>query len=77
MNQELMLLNEMDANLAWFKNHLSELKEKYDNTFVAIKDEKILSVSKDFNKLLINLKNMNEDPARTFIQFISKIPVIL
>ncbi len=77
MNQELMLLNEMDANLAWFKQHLIELKEKFNNMFIAIKDDKVISSNKDLRVLINELKSKNENPATMFIQFISKTPIIL
>lgn len=77
MNQELMLLNEMDANLAWFKQHLAELKEKFNNMFVAIKDDKVISSNKDLRVLINELKSENKNPATMFIQFISKTPIIL
>lgn len=77
MNQELVLLNEMDSNLAWFKKHLDELKEKFDGMFVAIKDDKVIGSNEDLKELVNDLKNKNENPVRVLIQFISKIPVIL
>lgn len=77
MNQELMLLNEMDANLEWFKQHLSELKEGYNNLFVAIKDEKVIASKQDLKKLVTDLKAKNQNPAQVLIQFISKTPIIL
>lgn len=77
MNQELMLLNEMDANLVWFKKHLNELKGKYDNTFVAIKEEEIIASNPNFDKLILDIKKIGANPVNILIQFISSIPVIL
>lgn len=35
--QVMQLLNEVDSDLTWFKDNFQELKDSYDNMFIAIK----------------------------------------
>ncbi len=77
MESELELLKKSENDLEWFDENYEELKEEYDNEFVAIKEEQIISHNKDFEKLLNKLKAMKENPANITIKYISKIKMIL
>ena len=77
MSQQIMqLLNEADSDLVWFKEHLEDLKESYDQEFVAIKNGRIVGSDKDVEKLLKELKKKKIDSKNVLIQFVSSIPTI-
>ena len=77
MISELELLKKSEEDLEWFNENYEELKEDYDNEFVAIKEGNILAHNKDFEKLLNKLKTMKENPANITIKYISKIKIVL
>ncbi len=74
---ELQLLNEMDSNLEFLKAHYSEIKSNHLDEFVAIKEGKLIAFSKDFERLVKEMREKKEDPTRVLIEFIPSIPLIL
>jgi len=77
MNAELELLNDTENDLEWFKYNYENLKKKFCDRFIAIKKREVIDVDEDLKILIKKLKDKGEDPAKIFIKFISKIPVIL
>ncbi|MBI2668055.1 hypothetical protein HYX17_04795 [Candidatus Woesearchaeota archaeon] len=77
MESELELLKKSEEDLEWFNENYEELKEDYDNEFVAIKEGEVISHDKDFERLLNKLKTMKENPAKVIIMHVSKIKLIL
>ncbi len=74
---DIELLNRADNDLEWFDKHYGELRERYDNKFIAIRSKKVIGVDEDIVKLVKKLKEMGENPSQTFIKHISKIERIL
>ena len=74
--QILEMLEVSDSSLRWFKEHLNFLKEKYDQNFIAIEDNKVIAFEKNMDNLIQKLKHLNKDPSKIFIQFVSKIKAI-
>jgi len=70
------LLNEVDADLVWFKDNMDSLKVSYDGMFVAISDRKVVDANRDVEKLLKALKSRNLNPGNMLIQFVSSLPTI-
>ena len=62
-----LLLETSEKNEEWFNAHLDELREKYENMFLAIKDQKVVAVSMKIEDLLNDLKVKNEDLDLVFI----------
>lgn len=75
--QILKMLEVSDSNLEWFKNHLDYLKEKFDQNYVAIEDSEVIAFDKSMDHLIQKLKQLNKDPSKLFIQFVSKIKAVL
>lgn len=73
----MLLLNKLDENINWFKEHQTELEEEYDNQFIAIENEEIISADKNLDILITKLKKMGKDPANTLIKFVSTTIIIL
>ena len=77
MTNEMLLLNRLDGDITWFKEHQTELEEKYDNQFIAIEDEELISTDKNLDILITKLKKMGKDPAGVLIKFVSTTIIIL
>ncbi len=80
MEPELMFIDSiksMERELAWFGHHTKDLEAKYDEQFVAIKDEKVIAAGRNFEPLLKKIKQEGFDPADVLIEFVSKIKRIL
>ena len=75
--QILEMLEVSDSSLKWFKKHLNFLKEQYDQNFIAIEDSKVIASEKNMDNLIHRLKQLNKDPSKIFIQFVSKIKAVL
>jgi hypothetical protein len=74
--QVMQLLNEVDSDLAWFKDNFEELKERYDNMFIAIRNGHVLAAEENVNKLINELKRKRISSAEVIIQFVSSIPAV-
>ena len=74
--QIVKMLNVFESNLEWFNQNLVNLKEKYDQNYVAIEDSKVIAFDNNINSLVNKLKQLGKDPSKTFIQFVSKIKSI-
>ncbi len=77
MTNEMLLLNKLDEDINWFKEHQTELEEEYDNQFIAIENEKVIESDVNLDKLLVKLKEKGKDPANTLIKFVSTTIIIL
>ena len=73
----LKMLEASDSNLEWFKDHLNYLKEKFDQNYVAIEEGGVIAFDKSMDHLIQKLKQLNKDPSKLFIQFVSKIKTVL
>ena len=79
MDQELQMLERASIDNEWFQKNYEKLKTDFKNEFVAIKDKKIITHSKNFNTILKTLKEKGEDSAIVLIEFVTEkgIEVIL
>ncbi|MFH1209680.1 MAG: DUF5678 domain-containing protein [archaeon] len=75
--QHLELLNKFEEDMNFFNKNSKKLKEKYDEKFIAIKDNEIVAVGTIMEEVIKNLELKKIDPSGTFIQFISKTKIIL
>ncbi|RLI24140.1 hypothetical protein DRO58_07775 [Candidatus Bathyarchaeota archaeon] len=67
MTETIRLIRVFEENEEWFSEHLDELREKYEGLFVAVKDRKVIAVSRSLDELISKLENMGEDPDRIYI----------
>ena len=75
--QILKMLNTSDADLEWFRDNINRLKEKYDQNYIAIENNEVLAHDKTINGLIKKLRQMGKDSSKIFIQFVSKLRVVL
>ena len=64
---EIKLFKMHEQNEDWFNLHYKELKEKYENKFIAIKDKKIIFIEDEIEKLLENLEKEGINIDEVFI----------
>lgn len=68
MEEEIAeLLLEFEENELWFSEHYEELREKYANMILAIKDKKIVSASLEIEELFRNISSKNVDADSVYI----------
>lgn len=66
---DLDKLERLADNLKWINTQHGDLKEKYDNKYVAIKDKKILDKDTNLDRLIkrLNIRNYDESIAIEYI----------
>ena len=64
-------------DILWFESNLKGLKDKYNNKFIAIYDNKVIESDYNLDNLLKKLKNLSIDLSVVFIKFISQVKTIL
>jgi hypothetical protein len=66
---DLDKLERLASNFKWIHNQYNNLKEKYNNQYVAIKNRKILDKDMNLDKLVkrLNIRNYDDSIAIEFI----------
>jgi hypothetical protein len=66
---DLDKLERLADNFKWIHDQQGNLKEKYDNEYVAIKNKKILDKDTNLNRLMkrLNIRNFDESIAIEYI----------
>jgi hypothetical protein len=66
---ELDKLERLADNFKWIHNQYNNLKEKYNNQYVAIKNRKILDKDTNLDKLVkrLNIRNYDESIAIEYV----------
>ena len=66
---ELDKLERLPDNFKWIHNQYNNLKEKYNNQYVAIKNRKILDKDTNLDKLVkrLNIRNYDESIAIEYV----------
>ena len=66
---DLDKLDRLADNFKWIHKQYDNLKEKYDNQYVAIKDRKILDKDTNLDRLVkrLNIRNYDESIAIEYI----------
>ena len=61
--------------MRWLVENYDRLKEKYGDSWVAVREGKVVAHDKEYNRLLNILKDMGADDLPTIaVDFISTIP---
>jgi len=77
MNDTIKYILELEKEGEWLQSKYNELRYKFGDQFVAVKDEKIIANGKDIKNVIEKVKKAGEDPALTLIEFIFKNKVEL
>lgn len=77
MNEELKLLEKFQQDNRWLAENYHQLRKKYLNKFIAVKDKKVIDYDTDFNKLIERLEKKGEDLGRIVIEFMPPEDLIL
>jgi len=66
---DLDKLERLADNFEWIHTQYNNLKEKYDNQYIAIKDKRIVDKDRDHDRLVkrLNITNYNESIAIEYI----------
>lgn len=63
-------LLEIDSDTRFLRNHYAELLDKFNEEFVAVKDQDVVAHNKDLAKLKEQLMKEGVDSNRALIEFI-------
>jgi len=64
---ELKLFEMHEKNEEWFSHHFEELKGKYEDKFIAIKQQDVLAADSKIDRLLLQLEKSGIDIDEVFI----------
>ena len=56
----------------WLDANYEEIRKKYQDKFIAVKDDKVIAYSDDLDTLINKLTFMREDLSRVLIEFIPR-----
>lgn len=73
----VQMLESGQNDLLWFNSKLNWLISKYNNQFIAFRNEEVIDSDPNLEKLLKRLKLKNIDISNVFIEFVSRIKSIL
>ncbi|MCK4521768.1 MAG: hypothetical protein KAU20_04280 [Nanoarchaeota archaeon] len=76
-NEDLALLNKSNVAIEFFRSHRDKITKDFNNQFVAIKEEEIVSSGENMGVLGKKLAKKGEDTSNLFIRFVSKDIFIL
>lgn len=78
MGSAAEILSEHDRNLDWFNAHYKELKEKYLDRWVAVKDSQIVDFDRSYLKLAKRAKKKyKNDFSKLALGYVSEKPIEL
>jgi len=69
------VLERFDMDSKWVSEKLDELREKYPDQYIIVKDCKVIDSDTNLDKLLERVRSKGLDPALTPRYFISKKPL--
>jgi len=62
-------------NTEWLKDNYENLKTKYDNCWVLIRDRKVVRSASSFDEIMIDVKK--HDPNEILVEYIQTEPVAM
>lgn len=62
-------------NTEWLKDNYENLKTKYDNCWVLIRDRKVVGNASSFDEIMIDVKK--HDPNEILVEYIQTEPVAM
>lgn len=69
---ELASLTRFENDGRWLQSHLAELRRKFTNQFVAVKDGDVIANDANADILIKKIVNKKEEPSQVLIEFIHK-----
>ena len=75
--EALSVLNESIQDAKWIESNRAKLQKKYNERFIAVKNEQILAVGKDFDELTNGLAGKQVSLNDVIVEFMTKIIRIL
>jgi len=70
MASDLELLDSSERDLEWFQQNSLDIREKFANKIVAIKDKEVIADARNINDLILILKEKGIDETEVLIEFI-------
>ena len=64
----LELLQSREKEWDWIEQHIEELKEKYDQKLIAIKDKKVIAAASSLEAVIKMIEDLGEDSSLSSCQ---------
>ncbi len=76
-NQEEILasIRRERENLAWVTGSMPQLRRKFGDQFIAVRDRKVIDHDENFEKLLARVRKL-EDPESVTLEFVSALELV-
>lgn len=72
---EILVRAKKDAE--WISAHYEQLLQKYDNQFIAVREQEILAANSDVDELLVQLEKKGIQANELLVKFITKVAFVL
>jgi ABC-type phosphate/phosphonate transport system ATPase subunit len=72
MIQELEMINEMEQDNKWLESHQEDVRKKYENKFIAIKNQSIIASNTTLDGIIKELEGKGEKTSLVLIEFVHK-----
>lgn len=69
---ELKSLARIESDGKWLQSHLDEIRAKFVNQFVAVRNRQVIAHDNDPEVLIKSIKSEKEEPNEVLIEFIHK-----
>lgn len=70
MMSDLELLDSSEKDLEWFQQSSLDIRKRFANRIVAIKNKEVIANARNINELLVILKERGIDDTEVLIEFI-------
>lgn len=71
-NEILNIIKNSEENLSWIFNNINDLRRKYPDQFIFVKDKIIIEHGKDYKEIIEKLREMGVNLDYIVMQFIPK-----
>ncbi len=70
MENEIQLIKNFEMDSMWLKTHIDSIRSKFKNSFVAVKDKKVILSGKDLDALIEELKKNGVETDSVVIEYV-------
>ena len=72
MNEELIMLNKFEEDTLWLHKNLDNLRSKFEDKFVAVRDKNVIASGEKIQEVIQILERKNINPSFIVIEFVYK-----
>lgn len=77
MEQELHILNNIENDSEWLYSHYEEIRERFSDKFIAVKNRNVIESDASMENLVKKLEKKGENPSFLLTKFITRKEIVL